>query len=463
MALKQLQRCGDTALQMANESQKLADRFQKIVDGSQTAVEAAIAQKVTDQNAKKKLEEKLNLIKSLQAKTVELQKNIQTDLAAAQKEYEEAREKEKVEGERAFITGIIGATVGALASGVGAVAQTVIAIKSPIGLPGGYVPPTQAGGNKPSGLAPSPEVEQQKESLSKQLQDKEAAKTVIFTEKTENDAQITKAEAIIKDPQSPPQAKADAEQKKAAAEAKRADIDKRLKAAEEAVKTVLSGLSGVSQQLQQISSQSYTAAETASKQKMAYYEHRNKLAAENREALANLAQYVVEIKYTTDDTKNIETAIKSLQFAIEALSGVVAALSQTTLFWRNMANYCKETLGSTSFTEDLAFIQSTFTLEERKDHYSSEDFLKGALVNIAQWVALNNVCDQYLTAVNEVYGKVNKNVGKPPSDDQAAAQVAGLAQAVLKSAQNEAAAVDAEIESFRKQMQTINVSAQRVS
>ena len=84
------------------------------------------------------------------------------------------------------------------------------------------------------------------------------------------------------------------------------------------------------------------------------------------------------------------------------------------------------------------------------------------MVNIAQWVALNNVCDQYLTAVNEVYVKVNKNVGKPPSDDQAAAQVAGLAQAVLKSAQSEAAAVDAEMESFRKQMQTINVSAQRV-
>ncbi|MTJ55399.1 hypothetical protein FJR38_23320 [Anabaena sp. UHCC 0253] len=443
---------------MADESQKLADRFQKIVDESQTAVEAAITQKVTDQNTKKKLQEKLNLIKTLQTRTVELQKNIQTDLVAAQKEYEEAREREKVEGERAFITGIVGATIGALAAGVGAGIQAAIAIKSPVGLPG-----SQSGGNQPSGQAPSPEIVQQKESLSKQLQDKEAAKTAIFAEKTENDAQITKAEAIIKDPQSPTQAKADAETQKAAAEAKRADIDKKLKAAEEAVKTVLSGLSGVSQQLQQISSQSYSAADTASKQKMAYYEHRNKLAAENREALANLAQYVVEIKYTTDDTKNIETAIKSLQFAIEALSGVVAALSQTTLFWRNMANYCKETLGSTSFTEDLEFIQSSFTLEERKDYYSSEDFIQGALVNIAQWVALNNVCDQYLTAVNEVYGKVNKNVGKPPSDDEAAAQVAGLAQAVLKSAQNEAAAVDAEIESFRKQMQTINVSAQPVS
>lgn len=455
LALKQLQRCGTTATQMADESQKLAERFQKIVDESQVAVQKAIEQKVTDENTKKKLQEKLALIDSLQTKTKKLQENIQKDLNAAQREYEEAREREKVEGERAFITGIVGATVGALAAGIGSIAQAAIAIKSPVGLPGGFVPPTQPGGNKPSGQTASPEVQQQKESLSKQLKDKEEAKTAIFTEKTENEAKITQAENILKDPQAPAQAKADAEKAKADAEAKRADLDKKLKAAEEAVKTVLSGLGDVSQQLQQISSQSYSAADTASKQKMAYYEHRNKLAAENREALANLAQYAVEIKYTTNDTKNIETAIKSLQFAIEALSGVVAALSQTTLFWRNMATYCRETLGSTSFTEDLGFIQSCFSLEERKDYYSSEDFLKGALVNIAQWIALNNVCEQYLAAVNEVYTKVNKNVGKPPSDDQAAAQVAGLAQAVLKSAQNEAVAVQAEIDSFRLQMQAL--------
>lgn len=305
-------------------------------------------------------------------------------------------------------------------------------------------------------------MQEQKESLSKKLQEKETAKTAIFTEKTENEAKIAKAEGIIKDPQSPEQAKADAEKEKAVYEAKRADIEKRLKAAEEAVKIVLSGLSGVSQQLAQISSQSYSAMETASKQKMAYYEHRNKLAAENREALANLAQYVVEIKYTNDETNNIETAIKSLEFAIQALQGVVAALSQTTLFWRNMANYCKNTLGSTGFVEDLEFIQRSFTTTERQDYYSSEDFISKALTNIAQWVALNSVCDQYLIAVNKVYGKVNKNHGNPPSDAQAEAQVAGLAQAVLKSAQNEAAAVDAEIRSFQFQMQTLTVQVQQV-
>ncbi|MEB3177870.1 MAG: hypothetical protein VKL59_02345 [Nostocaceae cyanobacterium] len=465
LAIRQLQRCGATALQMAEESEKLAARFQKIVDASQVAAEAAINEKVNDQNAKKKLQEKLNLIKSLQAKTVELQKNISKDLEAAQKEYEEAREREKTEGERAFITGILSATVGALATGVGSIAQAAIAIKSPIGLPGGYVPPTQpgAGGSQPTTQAPSPQAQQQKESLSKQLQEKEAAKSVIYNEKTENEAKIAKAEGIIKDPQTPAQAKADAEKLKAECEAKRADIDRRLKAAEEAVKIVLSGLGDVSKQLAQISGQSYSAAETASKQKMAYYEHRNQLAAENREALANLAQYAVELKYTTDESSSIETAIKSLEFAIQALQGVVAALSQTTLFWRNMANYCKNTLASPNFVEDLDFIQSCFTVAERQDYYSSEEFISKAVTNVAQWVALNNVCDTYLITVQEVYGKVNKNHGNPPTDDQAAAQVAGLAQAVLKSAQNEAAAIDTEIQSLRLQMQTITVPAQRVA
>lgn len=451
LAVKQLQRCGDSASQMADESEKLASRFQKIVDASQIAVEATINEKVNDQNNKKKLQEKLNQIKILQTRTIELQKNVKTDLENAQKEYEEAREREKTEGERAFITGIIGATVGALASGIGSVAQAAIAIKSPLGGLGGGGAAT----NKPSDQVPPPAVIAEKTSLSKQLQEEEAAKTVIYNEKTANDAEIAKDQKIIDDPSAPAQSKEDAKKLQAAGQAKSADIDKRLKAAEQAVKTILSGLGNVSQQLQQISSQSYSAAETASKQKMAYYEHRNALAKENREALASLAQYVVELKYTTDETNNIEMAIKSLEFAIQALSGVVAALSQTTLFWRNMASYCKNTLANPNFVEDLVFIQDSFTLQERQDYYSTEEFIQKAVGNIAQWVALNNVCDRYMVAVTEVYGKVNKNHGNPLSDDQAAANVGKLAQSVLASSQNEQAAVEAEIGSFKLQMQSL--------
>ncbi|MEA5557099.1 hypothetical protein [Nodularia spumigena] len=462
LALKQLQRCGQTATEMANEAEKLAARFQNIADASQKAAEAAIEEKVSDQNTKKQLQQKLNQITVLQERTKELQKKIEEDLKSAQKEYEEAREREKVEGERAFITGIVGATVGALAAGVGSVAQAVIAIKSPVGLPGGYVAPGQAGSNNSSTQAPSPQTQQQKETLSQQLREKEQVRSTVNEEKRENEANLQKAEGIIKDPQSSAQAKADAEKAKAEAEAKRADIEKRLKAAEEAVKIVLSGLSDVSKQLQQISSQSYSAAETASKQKMAFYEHRNQLAAENREALASLAQYVVELKYTNDETNNIEMAIKSLEFAIQALHKVVAALSQTTKFWRQMASYCKETLGNTSFTDDLGLMIQYFSLEERQDHYSSEKFISPALVNIAQWVALNNVCDQYLTEVNKVYSKVNKNHANPPSDDQAAAQVAQLAKAVLTSSEKELASVEDEIKHFRREMETITVQAQTV-
>lgn len=447
IAIRQLQRCGQSAGEMANEANKLALRFQTIGNSAQDAAQQAILTKVADENAKKQLLEKLNATKVLQAKTEELQKNIESDLKAAQKEYEEAREREKVEGERAFATGLVGAIFGALASGVGAAAQAVIAIKSPIGLPGGYVPPNQPNANQQStgSQVNTSAAQQQKASLSEQLKQKEAEKTVVFQEKQDNDKKIKAAEGKISDPNSTPEVKKQAEAEKAAAEARRADIDARLARADEAVKTVLSGLSSVSQQLQQISSQQYSAAETASKQKMAYYEHRNQLAAENRKALADLAAYSVEIKYTLDDSKNIVTAIKSLQFAIEALGGVVAALKNTELFWRNMANYCQNNLNNPAFVEDLSFMQSSFTLQERQDYYSSVDFLKGALGNLAQWIALNNVCVKYLQAVTEVYSKVNKNVGNPPSDDKAAAQVNQLAVALLDSAKKELAAVEEEI------------------
>lgn len=455
LAILQLQRCGNTVSQMADESEKLASRFQKIVDASQSAVEARIIEKVNDQNKRKALQETFSQIKILQTRTIELQKNIKSNLESVQKEYEEAREREKTEGDRAFITGIIGASIGALASGLGSVAQTVIAVKSPPGWLG-------AAGASAATNKPSDALIAEKTSLSQKLQEQQAAKTDIFIEKTTNDAEIAKAEKIINDPSAPAQSKEDAKKLQAAAQAKSANIDKRLKTAEEAVKTILSGLSGVSQQLQQISSQSYLAAETASKEKMAYYEHRNALANENREALASLAQSVVELKYTTDETESIVLAIKSLEFAIKALSGVVAALNQNTLFWRNMASYCKNNLANPNFVEDLTFIQNAFTLQERVDYYSSEEFIQMAVGNIAQWVALNNLCDRYIVAVTEVYGKVNKNNGSRFTNAQAEFTVHALRLSLIASSRNEQAAIDAEIVSFKLQMQSLVAQAARL-
>jgi hypothetical protein len=120
-----------------------------------------------------------------------------------------------------------------------------------------------------------------------------------------------------------------------------------------------------------------------------------------------------------------------------------------------MANYCQNNLNNPAFVEDLSFMQSSFTLQERQDYYSSVDFLKGALGNLAQWIALNNVCVKYLQAVTEVYSKVNKNVGNPPSDDKAAAQVNQLAVALLDSAKKELAAVEEEIAYLEREKKAI--------
>ncbi|MFB2934300.1 hypothetical protein ACE1B6_03400 [Aerosakkonemataceae cyanobacterium BLCC-F154] len=461
--ITKLVRCGKVAEKMAVDANNLAQRFQAIVDKAQLAAEAAIKEKVADEATRKKLQEKLSLVQAVKQSTEVLQSNIQTELTKVQEEYEQAREREKVEGERAFITGIVGATVGALAAGVGSVAQAIIAVKSPVGLPGGYVPPTQPGGNKPNGQAPSPEVQQQKESLTKELQEKQAAKAAIDREKKENEAKIAKAEAISKDTQSTAQAKAEAEKEKSACEAKRADIEQRLKKAQEAIDNLTSGLGNVSAQLAQISTQSYSAAETASKQKMAYYEHRNKLAEQNREALANLAQYAVELKYTTDATKNIEMAIRSLEFAITALNGVVSELKKTVVFWQNMANYCKDNLAGTSLTEDIKYIEQNYDPMNRKLEYAKPLIIYTAVYNIAQWVALYNVCDQYLIEVQKVFDKVNTNHAHPIPEAQLPVELPKLAQKVLDSTEKQTVAVDSEIRSLELEMLSVNIAAKAVS
>lgn len=458
MSVAQLKRCGKYAAEMADEANKLAKRFQEIGDGAADAAGKAIVQKVADEKAKKQLLQKIQDTKILQEKTEELQKNIEKDLEEAQKEYEAAREREKVEGDRAFALGLVGAIFGGLASGIGSATQAIIAIKSPIGLPGGYVPPNQSNNNQQStgSQVNLSAVQKEQQTLSEKLKEKEAEKAAVAREKEDNDKKIKAAEDKINDPDSTPEVKKQAEAEKAEAEKKRADIDARLAKAEAAVNTLVSGLSGISQQLQQLSGQSHSAAETAGKQKMLYYEHKQQLAKENRQALADLKAYSLQIKYTVNDTQNIITAIQSLQFAIQALSGVVAALKNTELFWRNMANYCQYTLTNKDLLEDLEMILER-PESKRIKYYSSQSFLKDAIGNIAGWVALNNVCIKYLEAVQEVYSKVNHNIAQTPSDDKAAAQVQQLAVALLDSAQKELAATEEEIANLQREMELVKV------
>lgn len=458
MAITQLKRCGDYAKEMADEAGKLADKYQKIGNGAQDAAEKAILQKVEDEKAKGELLAKLNTTKALQARTEELQKNIEKDLEEAQKEYEAAREREKVEGDRAFALGLVGAIFGGLASGVGSVAQAVIAIKSPIGLPGGYVPPKPTGSNnqQTGSQIDVSAAQQQSASISEQLKQKETEKQAIIDEQKANDKTLAAAEQKIKDPDSTPEVKKKAEEEKEEALRKKADIEKRLQTAEAAVNQLTSGLNNISQQLQQLSGQSHSAAETAGKQKMLYYEHKQNLAKENRQALADLKAYSIQIKYSLDDAQNITTAIQSLQFAIQALNGVVAALKNTELFWRNMASYCQNALNNQDLVKDVTEI-STWSKEDRFDFYSSEMFLRDAIGNVASWVALNSVCIQYEDAVTEVYQKINHNIAHTPSDNTAASQVQQLAVALLGSAEREIAAMDEEIASLRREMESVKV------
>ncbi|MCV3216442.1 hypothetical protein OGM63_23500 [Plectonema radiosum NIES-515] len=462
MAIDQLKRCGKVAEEMANESDTLAAKFQSLASEAQNAAETAINDKVTDQATKKQLQKKLNSTIALVAQTKKLQEQIGKALTEAQDEYIKAQDREKIEGDRAFITGIIGAVMTPLAAGVGAAAQAVIAIKSPLGLPGGFVDPKKPEtGSKPTTEKPSAEVEKNNESLSDQLKKKEQVKDDIEEEKKTNDAEIEKFEKISTDNKSSEKQKEDAKQKIDELKIKQADINRRLQQAEQAITTLITGLTAASEAMLQVSAQSHSAMQTASKQKMDFYKHRNELAKQNRDALADLEKYAVEIQHTTEDTNNLSVAIQSLEFAIRALHGVVAALTETSLFWRNMANYCKEKLANTDLVENIELIKK-YSVETRKEYYSSEDFISQALINVAQWVALNNVCVAYIQEVNKVYTKVSDNHKEAPSDEQAADQVAKLADKVFKSANDQKGVMEANMQAFNLQMQALTVSAQEV-
>ncbi len=451
-ALEHLRSAAESGQAMAKKSKELAEAFEKIISDCTEIIAEAIKKKVTDAQMQEELEAKLAELNSLMTATKALQENVQTALEQAEEAYTEAKEKEALENERGFITGLVGVIFTGLSSFGGSVAQTAIAIKSPVGLPGALGGAASTS-SKPTGTQPQATNDEKNAETSEKL--KKANKELLDLEKEQekNETSIKQAEKVIKDSKSSEEAKQQAEAIKKEAEDKREDIKARLAVAQTAVDTLVQGALAVSQSLDQLSQNSYNAAAEASKQKMEFYKQKIKLAEENRKALKDIALYTSQVQYTTVDVVKIKTAIQSLEFAISALNGVVAALSETQRFWESLAIFCRDKLGSPTMQAKVESLLSKPATTRMNEYRDEKRFILPALQTIAYWVAVKNVSEEYQKAVYETYEQVLSNIKKRPlTVENAQNALPELAKKVLGATQSQEVAVNMDIAFYEEQM-----------
>jgi len=168
----------------------------------------------------------------------------------------------------------------------------------------------------------------------------------------------------------------------------------------------------------------------------------------NRSILKNLndlKEYAAEILNAQSAGSEAARAVETFHYAVRALSAIVATLSDATMFWRSIETYCKQ-LENSSVSNAVQNYQGELSPEELIKEYTSPDFIVLFVKNLSQWVALDNVCREYLASAKNTYNQVGTNIKASPSIAQAKEQTPVLAKHIFDSIDKQTKTLEAAME-----------------
>jgi hypothetical protein len=349
-----------------------------------------------------------------------VQKELQKALDDLNKAYYEAKEKEKVESERAFATELIGVMFEGLSTSLGAWSQGAHAesdILSTIHL-------------AISGLEGATD-----EDISLVRKGEQLIKDKIRIERDiENNKNLIAQVDGIKKDLTDPNEKAEKDQ----------EIDN-LQKKDHALKASLQTVENSLKQFGQLSSNVGIALQ----EKIVFFAMKAELDKHNLDTLARLEEYAlqaekIKISYdgiTVISSETIQYAIDTIQYTIDSLAQISVALNQFAMFWKSIASCCLQAEDAKKFLNILKDVKNV-DKGNGTNEYSTPRFMLLCVQNLSRWVALHSVCQQYLQGVREAYKQVGDNIKASPSVEKARQQGPVLAKKILESVRKEIKILD---------------------
>ncbi len=480
LALKQIAHAAEKAAAMAKTSEELAAGFNALASTTESILEESQDEENIEYEKIQALKKQLRELEAKQAKAEEAQKGLVADIAEMQTLYDEAKDREETANNRQFALSIVSACTSAIGSGVAA----FVATQNPVGTTLGAM----TRGNTPPGKELNDEVA---------LKSKEAAAAKLESEKLDREAtakeselaaakvelqnlqdQLSTALELVKSKQEEVNAKTPLAKDKAddsdevvalnaakealegaktaatdaqkAYDAKSPGVEKlkteassaRTKATDKTASYagVAAALKDLSESTAKMQQQSMDAAASIHAEKMEYLNKKLAMQKEQREGLADLAEYAKLVENTGVDTNIASAAVDTLHVAVRCLKQIVTSLSTAALFWRSMERFCKALVNS-KLAEEIDDLKDE-DLEVRLEEYGDPTFMYTLLKYMSRWLALNLVCKDYLKAVNEVHGKVVNNIQQAPTIEEARAAAPALAGDMLTSVNDQIEKMD---------------------
>lgn len=467
IAIELLKESSDIAAKMAIEAENLAKNFDALADDTMNVSGKTQVAQAQSEEEKRKFEIQQT---DLKAKTANA-KSLSSSLAVSRKKleglYNEAKSKADSAAERGFAVQMVGAILGPIAQGLGAIGGAFVAAKS-----GGMMAPSAA---PAAPKADSTEADAAKKTL-KEAEDKNKAAEKEVTvakaavdnaaeEKTkagqavvakETAATLAKEKADVKPSDADLKATADKAKVEAdSAKTAKDAADKALTAATEtyeqkkktlaaigeSIKTAQTAFDTAAKNLQTVGAGLLDLAKSYEEEKRKYLDLMLKYEQQEAEALANMAEYAVRMSAVTDFIAVQKTSSESLLQAIKAFNTVAQILRDAAKFWTQMKDACDD-LATPKIKGRLEMF-SKLPAEVRAEEWRKETFKTMAVTYMAKWQALHIVCVEYSEAASGTRKEIQANIILSPSPEESFKLVPGLARQLSTDAQRASnAAVD---------------------
>ena len=154
--------------------------------------------------------------------------------------------------------------------------------------------------------------------------------------------------------------------------------------------------------------------------------HNERLAALNK-----MTEFVIKLKDCEGEEINMaKTAVEALHHAITALKEIRVMMMQIIQFWRQMQQH-SETLASAEVLSKVKLGIEKYSKDERLQVWTSTGFKRKAIYFYAGWVAMNEVCTEFIKRIRVTQKDLLDYIRENPTYEESRKNIKALAAEFL--------------------------------
>lgn len=192
----------------------------------------------------------------------------------------------------------------------------------------------------------------------------------------------------------------------------------------------------------------------ANEEKLKALEDTQKQREIRRNANQQCLEFAERIKNCADDESLAQVAIEALHESIGALKSLSATMMKACLFWKQMQMHC-EALSGEDVTKLIERALKFPDEQKRLKVWTSKAFKSKAVNYYSKWVALDNVCEEYMVQIKETRADLYSYLQENPTIKESRIRVRELAARFTDDLKRDQKAIEEKESKAAQEMDTM--------